>query len=101
MSGAKPLERAETGLTPADRGRHRAEPARPLVVQARESCRFTQKGRRITTQANTRPSPHGGPGGDEQDAAVRLSDHPVAALGSGAPDRWAPPYGRDGLESAR
>ena len=101
MSGPKPSERAETGLLRAHRGRDPAEPARALVVQARESSPFTRKYRRITAQVKSRPSLHGGPGGDEQDAAVRLSDHPVAALGSGAPHRWAPPYGRDGPESAR
>jgi hypothetical protein len=35
MSGAKPLERAETGLLRADRGGHPTEPVRPRVVQAR------------------------------------------------------------------
>ena len=93
--------RAETGLLRAGRGSHPAAPVRPLVVQVCESSPFTWKCRRITAQAKNRPSLRGGPGGDEQDAAVRLSDHPVAALGSGAPDRWAPPFGRDGLESAR
>jgi hypothetical protein len=33
MSGRKPSHRAETGPLRADRGRHRAEPARTLVVQ--------------------------------------------------------------------
>ena len=37
MSGPKPLERAEIGPMTADAGHYRAEPARPLVVQARES----------------------------------------------------------------
>ena len=37
MSGARPSERAETGPLRVDRGRHPAVPARPLVVQARES----------------------------------------------------------------
>jgi len=101
MSGVRLLERAETGPMTADRGRHPAEPARPLVVQARESSPFTRKCRRITAQAKNRPSLHGGPGGDEQDKAVRPGDRPAAALGSDAPDRRAPPYGRDAPESAR
>jgi len=62
MSASKPSEPAETGPLRIDRGRHPAEPARPLVVQARESSPFTRKCRRITAQANTRPSLHGGPG---------------------------------------
>ncbi len=100
MSGAKPSARAETGLKPAkcgpttaDRGRHRGEPARPLVGQARESCPFTRKGRRITAQAKTRPSLNSGPGGDKQDEAVRPGDRPAGALGSDAPDRPAPQCG--------
>ena len=101
MSGARLLERAETGLLRADRGGHPTESVRPRVVQARESSPFTRKCRRITAQAKNRPSLHSGPGGDEQDAAVRPGDRPAAALGSGAPDRWAPPCGRDGPESAR
>lgn len=101
MSGQKPSGRAETGPMTADRGRHRAEPARPLVVQARKSSPFTRKYRRITPQANTRPSLHGGPGGDEQDAVVRPGDRPAAAPGSDVPDRRAPQYGRDGPESTR
>ena len=67
MSEAKSLERADDG----SRGRHLAEPARPLVVQARESSPCARKCRRITAQAKTRPSVHDGPGGDEQDEAVR------------------------------
>jgi hypothetical protein len=54
----------------ADAGHYRAEPARPLVVQARESSPFTWKYRRITAQANTRPFPRSGPGGDEHDEAA-------------------------------
>ena len=92
MSGPKPLERAEIGPMTADAGHYRAEPARPLVVQARESSPFTRKCRRITAQANTRPSLHGGPGGDEQDDALRPSDRPSAAIGSEVPDRRAPQY---------
>ncbi|MDA0994711.1 MAG: hypothetical protein O3A13_13910 [Proteobacteria bacterium] len=53
-----------------DRGRHPAESARPLVVQAPESSPFTRKYRRITAQANSRPSLHGGPGCDEHDEAA-------------------------------
>jgi hypothetical protein len=53
-----------------DRGRHLAEQARPIVVEARESSLFTRKYRRITAQAKTRPSLQGGPGGDEQDEAA-------------------------------
>jgi len=44
----------------ADRGRHLAESARPLVVQAPETSPFTRKRRRIMVQAQTRPSLHGG-----------------------------------------
>ena len=71
MSGARPSERAETGPLRADPGDHPAEPVRPLLVQARESCPFTRKCRRITAQAKNRPSLHGGPGGDEQDKAAQ------------------------------
>jgi len=63
MSGPKPSEPAETGLKSADRGRHPAEPARPVVVQVHESSPFTRKCRRITAQAKTRPFPRGGWGG--------------------------------------
>jgi len=76
------LRPAKCGPTTADRGRHLAEPARPLVGQARESSPFTRKGRRITAQAKTRPSLRSGPGGDKQDKAVRPGDRPAAALGS-------------------
>jgi len=90
MSASQPSKRAETGaetgLMMADRGRRRAEPARALVVQARESFAFTRKCRRITAHAKTRPPLHGRPGGEEQDEAVRPSDRPLAALGSDAPD---------------
>ena len=86
---------AETRPTTADRGRRLAEPARPLVVQARESFPFTRKGRRVTAQAKPRPSRHGGPGGDEQNEAVRPGDRPAAALDLDAPDRLAPQYGGD------
>ena len=101
MSGARPLERAETGLLRADRGGHPTEPVRPRVVQARASSPFTRKCRRITAQAKNRPSLHGGPGGDEQDEVVRPGDRPAATLGWDVPDRRAPQYGRDGPESAR
>ena len=101
MSGAKPSQRAETGPLRADRGRHPAESARPLVVPAREYSPFTRKCQRITAQANARPSLHGGPGGDEQDEAVTPGDRPAAARGSDAPDRRSPQCGRDGPESAR
>jgi hypothetical protein len=37
----------------ADACHYRAEPARPLIVQAREASPFTRKSRRITAQANT------------------------------------------------
>jgi NAD(P)-dependent dehydrogenase (short-subunit alcohol dehydrogenase family) len=40
----------------ADRGRHRAAPGRPLVVQAREPSPCIRKCRRITAQANTCPA---------------------------------------------
>jgi len=63
MSGARPSQRAETGPLRADRGRHPAESARPLVVPACESSPFTRKCQRIKAQANTRPSLGGGPGG--------------------------------------
>ena len=81
-----------------------AAPARPFVVRAPESSPFTRKRRRITARANTRPSLHGGPGGEEQDEAVRPGDRPAAALGSDGsdvPDRRAPQYGGDVPESAR
>ena len=95
------LRPAETRPTTADRGRHLAEPARPLAVRARESSPFTRICQRITAQANSRPSRHSGPGGDEQDAAVRPGDRLLAALGSDAPDRRSPQCRRDGPESAR
>ena len=94
MSGPKPLERAEIGPMTADAGHYRAEPARPLVVQARESSPFTRKCRRITAQANTRLSLYGSPGGNEQDDAVRPSDRPAAARGSDVLDRRSQPCGR-------
>ena len=75
MSGPKPLERAEIGPMTADAGHYRAEPARPLVVQARESSPFTRKCRRITAQANTRPSLHGGPGIAQVIADVEIVHH--------------------------
>lgn len=55
------------------------------MVQARESSLFTRKYRRITAQANTRPFPRSGWGGDEHDEAVRQGDRPSAARGSDAP----------------
>ena len=94
MLGPKPLERVEIGPMTADAGHYRAEPARPLVVQARESSPFTRKCRRITAQANTRPSRHGGAGGDEQDDAVRPRDRPAAAPGSDVLDRRSQQCGR-------
>ena len=57
------LKPAESGPMTADRGRHLAEPARPLVLEARESLPFSRKCRRITARVNTRPSLQGGPGG--------------------------------------
>jgi len=60
MSGAKSVERAETGPMSAEVGCHLAQAARDLVDQARESFPFTRKCRRITAQANARPSAHGG-----------------------------------------
>ncbi len=101
MSGARPSERAETGPLRADPGDHPAEPVRPLLVQARESCPFTRKCRRIAAQAKNHPSLHGGPGGDEQDKAVRPGDRPSAVRDSDVPDRQAPQYGGDVPESAR
>ena len=95
------MERAETGPMTADRCRHLAEPARALFNQARESSPSTRNCRRITAQANTRPSLHGGPGGDEQDEAVRPGNRPAAALGSDALDRRASQYGRDVPESVQ
>lgn len=92
---------AETRPTTADRGRYLAQPARPLVVEARESLPFSRKCRRITARVNTRPSLQGSPGGLEQDEAVRPGDRPAAALGSDVPDRQAPQYGGDVQESAR
>ena len=80
MSGAKPSERAETGPMSADRGCHLVAPARPLLVQARESSPFARNCRRITAQAKTRPCLHGGPGGDEHDGAVRLSERPLKGV---------------------
>jgi hypothetical protein len=100
MSGLKPSERAETGPLRANRGRHPAEPARPLMVQARESSPFSRKCRRITAQANTRPFPRSGRGGDEQDEAVRPGDRTSAARGSDAPDRRTRHHGRGTRESA-
>ena len=81
------MERAAIGPMTANAGDHRAEPARPLVVQARESSPFTRKCRRITAQAKSRPSLHGGPGADEQDATIRPGDRRSAAPGSDVPDR--------------
>jgi hypothetical protein len=40
------------------------------MVQAREPSLFTRKCRRITAQANTRPFPRSGRGGDEHDEAA-------------------------------
>jgi hypothetical protein len=57
---------------------------RPLGVQVSDSPPFTRKSRRITVQAKTRPSRHGGPGSDEQDDAVRPGDRPAAMPGSAA-----------------
>ena len=48
------LKPTKCGPTTADRGRHRGEPAPPLVGQARESSPFTRKGRRITGDLSVR-----------------------------------------------
>ena len=101
MSGARPSERAEIGLMSADQACHLVAPARPRVVQARESSPFTRKYRRITAQTNTRPSLQGGPGGDEQDEAVRPIDRPLAVRGSDAPDRRTRHHGRGTRESVQ
>ena len=61
MSGAKLFERAEIGPMTSDAAHYRAEPARPLLVPARESSPFTRKCRRLTAQAEIRPFPRGGP----------------------------------------
>lgn len=95
------MERAEIGPMTADAGHYRAEPARPLVVQAREFSPFTRKCRRITALADTRPSLHGGPGGDEQDKAVRPSDRPSATPGSDVPDRRTRHHGQGARESVQ
>lgn len=101
MSASKPLEQAEIGLISADQACHLAEPARPLVVKARESKSFARNCRRITAQANTRPSLQGGPGGDEQGEAVRPSDRALPAPGSDASDRRTRHHGQGARESVQ
>ena len=55
------LKPAETGPMTVNRGHHRAESARPLLVHARESSAFIREYRRTSARANARPLLHCGP----------------------------------------
>ena len=98
VSGAKPLARVETRPMAADRGGHLVERVRPLVVPARKSSSFHAEMPAHNGAGRDPPSRRGGPGGDEHEEAVRLSDRPLSARGSGASDRRNRQHGRGARE---